>query len=161
MPPRDRTAAAASIRAPREDLCLDFANTLSWRGSAAPTEALHRLPDVLGWLERAGYHGMPAWSAASALPQRHPKRAAHLFADAIALREVIYRCCAVMASGEAATRPDFARLNQALEAAPERHTLVGGTGGYGWAAEGGADPLSAALLLVPVLWSMADLLCRA
>jgi hypothetical protein len=36
------------VLAPRRDLCLDFANTLAWRGSA-PSESLHGLPDLLQW----------------------------------------------------------------------------------------------------------------
>ena len=39
------------IPAPDDDLCLGYANTRYWRGSAAPTEDLHTLDDLLRWAE--------------------------------------------------------------------------------------------------------------
>ena len=41
------------IPAPDADLCLNFANTRYWRGSATPTEDLHSLDDLLRWAETA------------------------------------------------------------------------------------------------------------
>jgi len=36
------------IPAPDADLCLNFANTRYWRGSATPTEDVRSLDDLLG-----------------------------------------------------------------------------------------------------------------
>lgn len=154
-----RTAVAPPIPAPADDLCLSFANTLSWRGSPSPTEALGGLPDLLAWLAEAGHQRSPARSAAAEWPQTQPNRAGRLFAEAIALREAVFRCCFAVASGDAVPDADLDTLNRTLATAPPRRRLVRDDGRYAWAAEGAA--LSASLLLAPVLWSAADLLARA
>jgi predicted RNA-binding Zn ribbon-like protein len=146
-------------QAPTGDLCLEFANTLSWRGSAAPTDALAGLPDLLHWLAAAGQGGSPSFVAVAAWPRRHPKRAARLFADAIALRETIFRCASSLAGGNAISGADFAALNNALGDAPCRRHLVRNGEGFAWAMDDGGT--TAAGLLAPVLWSAADLLALA
>ena len=154
-----RTAPAPSIIAPPQDLCLNFANTLSWRGSPAPVEALAGLPDLLDWLARLGQGHAPAWAEVADWPHSHPKRATRLFVEAIALRETIFRCCMAIASGDAVPDADLDALNHALAAAPPRRCLVRGTGAYAWAVDDMASPSS--LLLAPILWSAADLLAHA
>ncbi|HEV2300706.1 MAG TPA: ABATE domain-containing protein [Stellaceae bacterium] len=139
------------IPASREDLAIDFANTLFWRGSEAPSEALADFPALLAWLGRAG---MPQAMLAAAPAQRE----AALFAEAVELRESIYRIFSDIAEGRAAAALDLAALNAALARAPPRTRLLLGEGGYAWAAEPSAS--SAAGLLAPVLWSAADLLAR-
>jgi predicted RNA-binding Zn ribbon-like protein len=154
-----RTALAPAVLAPADDLCLSFVNTLAWRGSSAPAEALGGLPDLLDWLATTGQRPAPAWSEAASWPHSHPKRAARLFAEAIGLREAVFQCCSSLARGDAVPDEALDALNDALAAAPPRRRLVAVGGGYAWAAESGAPSVS--LLLAPVLWSAADLLARA
>jgi predicted RNA-binding Zn ribbon-like protein len=156
---KHHTATAPPILAPTEDLCLAFANTLSWRGSHAPTEALGGLTDLLDWLAEAGQRPSTAWSDAAKWSSDHPQRAAQLFAQAVALREAIFRCCFAVASGDAARDADLDALTRALAVAPPRRRLVRDAGLYAWA--GGEGALSAPLLLAPILWSAADLLTHA
>lgn len=147
------------IPAPRDDLCLAFANTLSWRGSPAPSESLGSVDDLLGWL--GGAARLPAESVAAAGERlrRHPGEAAALFAEAIGLREAIYRIFSALASGAPVADKDLARLNRALGEAPARERLGPTDDGYAWIAK--KTDLSAAGVLAPVLWSAADLLTRA
>ena len=70
------------IPAPDADLCLAFANTRYWRGSATPTEDVRSLDDLLRWAETA--ERLPA-----ALVQRFAQGSGVLEA-AIALRETIH-----------------------------------------------------------------------
>ncbi len=139
-----------------EELCLDFANTRYWRGSVRPTEELGGLGDLLAWcgtkagLPKAGQAAVTRWAAADG------PGAAALYADALALRETIYRL--FHATGTAA-RPaaDLVRLNRALAQAPPRRAVEPLGSGFGWhvAAAGEAG---AVRLLTPVLWSAGDLL---
>jgi predicted RNA-binding Zn ribbon-like protein len=138
----------------REDLCLDFANTRLWRGMPTPTETLARPAELLAWLGAAGI-----LRAEDASPAIDVDEVAVLFADSIALREAIYRIFTAIASGDAAPEVDLASLNQWLAAAPPRIRLARSAAGYGWAAAT-LQPLSAPVLLAPVLWSAADLLTR-
>ncbi len=147
------------IPAAREDLCLAFANTLSWRGSPMPSESLAAFADLFGWL--AGAASLPAETVelAQHWSPTHRQQAAALFGEAIELREAIYRLFSALASAEAAPAPDLALLNRALPDAPPRHTVAQGRGGYAWETDG--IEMSAPALLAPVLWSAADLLTRA
>jgi predicted RNA-binding Zn ribbon-like protein len=140
------------IAASREDLAIDFANTRSWRGSEAPSEGLADFAALAGWLYRTA--GLPQEVLAIA-PEAGE---AALFAEAIQLREAIYRIFAALAKGRAA-EDDLAALNRVLAEAPPRARLIRCEGNYAWAAEPSRPAV--ATLLAPVLWSAADLLARA
>ena len=150
---------AALIPAPQDDLCLAFANTLSWRGSPAPRESLGDIDDLLGWLANTAKIPPQAIEAAGNRLRRHPYDAAALFADAVALREAIYRMFSALAASEPVGERELALLNRALAEAPDRETLARAKGGYAWEVKKIDAP--AAGLLAPVLWSAADLLTRA
>jgi predicted RNA-binding Zn ribbon-like protein len=140
----------------REDACLAYANTLSWRGREAPLEELADVDDLLRWIAgSAGFAGHGA-SELESWARAHPAAAAALLAEAIALREAIYRIFRALACGEAIADPDLAALNRALAAAPPRHRLALAGAGYGWQI--GLTRNSAPTLLAPVLWSAGDLL---
>jgi predicted RNA-binding Zn ribbon-like protein len=143
------------ILAPRPAMCLDFANTLAWRGSS-PTESLHNFADLLQWCSDAGSipprlaHQIRAW------PDKHPKRAADLFGEAISLREVTYRVFHAVASGANLDEVDLDLLNRALRDAPLRTSIQRRAEGFGWQVE--ESKTSASSILAPVLWSAGDLL---
>ena len=150
---------AALIPAPQDDLCLAFANTLSWRGSPAPRESLGDIDDLLGWLANTAKIPPQAIEAAGNRLRRHPYDAAALFADAVALREAIYRMFSALAASEPVGERELALLNRALAEAPDRETLARAKGGYAWEMK--KIDMTAPGLLAPVLWSAADLLTRA
>src|SRR2546429_729568 len=87
------------IPAPRDDLCLAFANTLSWRGSPMPSESLAGVEDLLEWLRSTGKVPAESIEAASKRLRRYPNEAAALFTDAIGFRETLYRIFSALASG--------------------------------------------------------------
>ena len=135
---------SALIPAPDADVCLAFADTCYWRGTARPTDELREPADLLRWAETA--QRLPA-----AVVQRFDPSAT-LLRDAIGVRETIHRCFAATAAGHEPDAADLAALNAALAKAPPRTLVRPG----GWEV-GVAEP-SISLLLAPVLWSAADLL---
>lgn len=143
---------------PSDDLCLDYANTLSWRGSAAPAEMLSGFGDLLRWVTDSARLPARAIEAVGDWGREHPEAAAALFAEAILLREVIYRSFAALAAGDAVAAADLAALNEALAGTPTRARLARWERGYAWAAA--PIGVSASGLLTTVLWSAADLLTR-
>lgn len=153
--------AGALVLAPRRDLCLDFANTLGWRGSA-PSETLHGLPDLMQWAASSGsllagaIDGHGAWGSA-AWAERHPAEAAAIFLRTIATRETIYRIFHAVASGGAPGDDDLLELNRALQETPARSALQRIGAGFGWRIEAKRPPAAPALL-APALWSAGDLL---
>jgi predicted RNA-binding Zn ribbon-like protein len=132
------------IPAPDDDLCLAYANTRYWRGSATPTEELNSPDDLLRWAEKN-----------ERLPRSLIERSDHavgLFDAALELRETIHRCFAATVDGRAPDETDLVTLNAALAEAPPRQRVRP----EGW--DIGAPEPSADALLAPVLWSAADLL---
>ena len=83
----------------RDDLCITFANTLFWRGTTPPTETLQAPADLLAWLEKSAGLAADEMGAVAAWSHEHPKKAATLFADAIAIREAVFRIFAHLAGG--------------------------------------------------------------
>ncbi len=145
--------------APRRDLCLEFANTLAWRGGG-PTESLHGLPDLVRWCASSGALLAGVIEASEAWAERHPAEASSIFRGAIALRETNYRIFHAIAGGNAPADDDLSALNRALKGTPARSALQSVNGGFGWRIEG-ARPTTAPALLAPVLWSAGDLLTGA
>jgi len=144
------------VLAPRRDLCLDFANTLAWRGSA-PSESLHGLPDLLRWCASSGSLLAGAIEESESWAERHPAQAAAIFRGAIAIRETTYRIFHAAASGNAPADDDLSALNRALKETPARSALQRIGAGFGWRVEG-RRPATASTLLGPALWSAGDLL---
>jgi predicted RNA-binding Zn ribbon-like protein len=143
----------------REDLCLAYANTLFWRGSAAPTEKLHGFADLMAWLEQSAGLGAAAAQPLKAWAREHPKKAANLFADAVDLRESVFRIFSAFAADAPVRDADFAALRHAIAAAPARDQLARADHGYAWRIDAPQPAVTG--LLVPVLWSAGDLMVRA
>ncbi len=147
-----------TIPAPAETLCLDYVNTLYWRGSQPQTETLTDIEALAGWVGKDG--GLPeergrelaAWAKA------HPTKAAKLFARAIVLREAIHNIFVARASGQPVSDTDVNLLNEALAEAPSRDALSKTRSQFGWKVSRGE--ITAPSILAPVLWSAADLLLK-
>ena len=137
------------LRGPPDDLCLAFVNTNYWRGTATPTEELQTPADLAAWCEGTGL-----WAAEALGPVR--AAAAARFAEALALRETLFRIFSATCAGSAPAADDLGTLNAALAAAPPRARLRDAGGGLRWDVPGGRmAPLA------PVLWSAGDLLAGA
>jgi len=147
--------ASVLVSAPRIDLCLDFANTIAWRGST-PEESLHSFADLIGWCVNAGVIPERGAREYRVLEKGDPARAVKIFNDAIALREAIYRVVYSAATSEPVAEIDLGLLNDALKGAPARIKVARAGRSFGWRVER-LKP-GAPVLLAPVLWSAADLL---
>src|SRR5687767_4749564 len=91
-----------------EGLCLAFANTLAWRGRAAPVENLTDFAAVLTWAET---HVALSDHLAAELREwarEHPCRATAALAEAVALRKAIHGIASALACGEPVGSQDFA-----------------------------------------------------
>lgn len=142
-----------------EALCLDFANTRCWRGRARPVETLGGFADLLDWCGRSGAIGETALAEARLWAQVHGDEADRVFAEAVSLREVIYRLFAAIALGNSANLHDVDAFNAFLAAAPPRRRLGFAPSGYAWSIDEPGHALPD--LLAPILWSAADLAVAA
>jgi predicted RNA-binding Zn ribbon-like protein len=145
----------ALVPATRAELCLDFANTLCWRGSDSPSEALANPDELLAWCA-AVIGADPAIDRLAGRWRSHPGRAQAAFTEAIELREVIYRIFSAIAGAGEPSLADLEKLNRALATAPARTRLASSGGRYAWQVE--RLTVSVTHLLAPVLWSAGDLL---
>ena len=157
-----KSGSDGALAAPPDDLCLEFANTLFWRGSDPPTEQLHGPVDLLAWAEGSGGAPRSVVKACRARWRAHPGDAGGAFAAAIDLRETIQRLFAAVTGQEPPAVADLAAFNRWLEAAPARSRLRRIEDGFGWDV-GAATVAQRAdavipVLLARVLWSAADLL---
>jgi predicted RNA-binding Zn ribbon-like protein len=144
----------------RDDLCLDFANTLSWRGTETPAEELHDLGGLLRWIERVAVTSKDEKTEfAASFGWLGGDEAREVFAEAIALREAIFRIFSAFSTRTDVAPADLVRLEHALAAAPMRDVLARLDGAYGWRVAGPLETM--AQLLAPVIWSAGDLMVTA
>ncbi|WP_175943017.1 CGNR zinc finger domain-containing protein [Burkholderia pyrrocinia] len=142
------------IPAPPETLSIDFANTLYWRGSEAPTETFGTMDDLLAWCREQA--GVPAGLADRCRVRGVEEGEPAMLSRALALREALYRLFHAQAERREPQADDLALLGGFLAEASPRVALARVDGGYAWRiADAGA---TLAGLLSPVLWSAIDLL---
>jgi predicted RNA-binding Zn ribbon-like protein len=137
-------------------LCLDFANTVSGRNTGAPVDHFRRYADLVAWARQAG---LLAERQAAELDRRgeaRPAEAGAALAEAVALREALFRLFAAVAGGGAPAADDLAAVNRRLPRALARQRIAPSADGFAWSWRDAADALDP--MLDPVLRSAADLL---
>jgi predicted RNA-binding Zn ribbon-like protein len=139
-----------------EDLCLAYANTRWWRGRPAPQETLTGFDALPAALERLT--GMTPLAHLTAWGRANPRRAEAVLAEAVALRETVFRTFTALADRKTVAADDVRWLGAAIAAAPARDRLVQDKKGFAW--EIALQP-RATDLLAPVLWSAGDLMLNA
>src|SRR5438270_227800 len=97
----DESARVSGIAPPALDLCIQFANTLSWRGRPHPDEHLTSYDRLTDWSLKAGILGEAVAARLRAEARRRPAEAEAVLAGAIRLREAIYRLFCAVRRGEA------------------------------------------------------------
>lgn len=136
-------------------LCLDFANTVSWRGGKQ-VDWLRSYADLLSWGRQAGVLSTHQADRLRARGRRQPNEAVQMLAEAIALREVIFRTLAGIADGTHPATTDLSTLNRWLAAASARTRLGTAPNGFAWQLT--KDPADLRSALWPVVRSAGELL---
>ena len=136
--------------------CLDFVNTLDWRGSDQPVEFLKTYQDLVTWSRHAGTISA---KEASRLNQRSKKRIskqAKVLHKAIQLRETIYRIFLSLSEGKPAAKNDLAAFNKFFSQTMKNSKIVSARDGYRLDSSGEMTKLG--WILNPLIHSAADLL---
>ena len=138
-------------------LCLDLANTVSWRAGGRPIERLERAEDLVRWARQAGIVTAREAGRLVEAVRRDPVQGATALARARGVREAIYRLFAALADGRTPVPADLARINKELSEAL-RHIRVArrADGSFTWEWDSKRPPVSG--LLWPVARSAADVL---
>lgn len=132
-------------------LCLDFVNTVSWRGTEEPDDNLSTYADLVRWSERAGALSRDQARATRHSASRHPRKAAAVLVQARELREAMYRILLAWKKGRPPRAADMALLNAS---APARSNIVWRHGKVDWVTA--ATPRLDSMVW-PIVWSAADL----
>ncbi len=134
--------------------CLDFVNTLAWRGTERPAEGLASYDDLATWSARAGLLPPRDGTALRRRAAAHPELAEATLRRAYVLREALHR---LFTGATARARDaDLAAVNAELGRAPARRCLVLTGDAFAWTRRqrnGGLDAM-----LWPIVWSAAELL---
>jgi predicted RNA-binding Zn ribbon-like protein len=155
-PPPSRAGSLTLIAG---ELALDFANSSSGRGSAAAQDHLRRPEHVAQWVARARV--LPAADAqwlAEAL-RKQPALGERLLAEALALREDVYRLGADLAAGRLTSASRMDGLARVHARALSRGELTAVGDNFGWTWRVREAPVEAAL--GPITVSALNLLQRA
>jgi predicted RNA-binding Zn ribbon-like protein len=137
------------------NLCLDFTNTLSGR-RARPRERLTSYQDLIAWGRQAGVLTDADAFFLERIAAEHPRDATRMLAEAVTLREALYRILSSVIEGSPPGQDELAFLNAALSRAMDRLRVARGVSGFGWAWATEEETLDR--MLWPVIRSAADLL---
>lgn len=110
--------------------CLDFVNTLHWRGTDAPIERLSTYDDMLSWAAYGGLVETPQAAQLRELAREQPAEAAHVLQRAWTLREGLHRIVTAERQRRAPAEDDVALLNGELGNALAHASLTRDGGGY-------------------------------
>jgi predicted RNA-binding Zn ribbon-like protein len=113
--------------------CLDFVNTLHWRGTDAPIERLAAYDDLLAWAKYGGMVDAPQAARLRELAQEEAARAARVLQRAWGLREALYRIFTAEMQRREPPEEDLALLNEELGAALAHARLTRTADAYDWA----------------------------
>jgi predicted RNA-binding Zn ribbon-like protein len=150
----DQPSRAGSLSLIGEAIALDFANTSSGRGGPERLDHLREPEHVVAW---AGHVGIIAADTAARIRKRLKGRTfAALLADALALREAIYRVAVAIAAGKAPPREDLAAIKSACARAIGAADLAPRSDGFRWTWP--VDPPVPETILGPIALSAAGLL---
>ena len=136
--------------------CLDFVNTLDWRGTDHPLEFLHTYQDLVAWSRHAGTISTQEAGIISQRSKNRPSKQTKVLGKAIKLRETIYRVFSSLSEGRPAATEDLAAFNKFLSRTLKNSQIVRTKDGYNWDSRGEMAKLD--WILNPLIRSAADLL---
>ncbi len=131
----------SDLQAREVELCLAFANTVSWHASEQPVEHLQNYHDLVAWSLEQDIVDQEQAERLRHNAAQDKEAAAGVVARGHELREAIYRIFVAHTHASEATAEDLARINQELaRMAPfERIERVGQAYRWNWTASDALD----------------------
>jgi len=137
-------------------LCIDFVNTLSWRGREVSTEKLINYSDLIRWGRQVGIITAQDTLKLFKKAEQHPADGKKVLRGAVDLRETIYRIFAAIIENQKPTKEDLDAFNKYLSKAMVHSQIINTQKGFRWDASG--DKSKMEWVLNPIIRSAADLL---
>jgi predicted RNA-binding Zn ribbon-like protein len=140
-------------------LCLDFANTVSWRRSTAPIERLTTFDDLASWARQSGQISGHQERRLRSQAIAHPQRSTRTLVEALSLREAIFAVAAAITEQRDPADAALRTLERWVQEAIEHSRLAGHDRSFTW------EPLTTDDRMQQVLYAVAlsadDLLTSA
>ena len=137
-------------------LCLDFVNTLDWRGTGTPVEFLNTYPDLVAWSRHVGICTPAETRLLSEAGSNRQAEARQACKQAVGLRETIYRIFSAISQKKNPDPRDLSDFNKYLSESMKASQIVRTKSGYSWDTTG--DKTRLGWVLNPVIRSAADVL---
>ena len=134
-------------------LCLDFTDVVDWRTSDHAKDTCDSYAKLLEWSREHGVLDEEHEAVLNRTASREQSRRA--LADAVRLREDIYRIFSAVAHRRKVDPSDLGILNEYLARGLSRVRVEAGEGNYGW---GWSGQISPDMMLYPIASSAAGLL---
>jgi predicted RNA-binding Zn ribbon-like protein len=112
------------------ELCLDFADTVDWRTSSHAKDTLDSYAALLEWSGKKGLLDRRQVSALGRLAEKEDL--APVMAEAVRLREAVYRIFSAIAHEKKASQKDLGILNEYLTKSLSRMVVKETEEGYSW-----------------------------
>ena len=154
-------------------LCLDFINTLDWRGTDTPVEFLNTFQDLVVWGRHAGLCTPGEARQLTKMAARSEAEAQQVRIRAIGLRETLYCIFSAISRNKNPLKKDLLSFNKQFSQTMQDSQIIRTKDGYTWETTGNKTRLDwifnpiircAAELLVSVevqnIKSCADPACR-
>ena len=137
-------------------LCLDFTNTMDWRGTDNPVEFLNTLEDLVAWSRHVGI--ATSWEAGqlSRGSESAGDNVKKVLKRAIRLREAIYQIFAEVIQNKDPAEKDLAFFNRHLSETMRQSQIIHTKDGFVWDSTGNKRQMD--WLLNPIIRSAAELL---
>ena len=152
----DKKRDAGNLKLLGGRLCLDFVNTLDWRGTDTPQEFLKTYDDLVSWSRHAGICLQPESGNLYKMAEQSNAEAKKALNRALKLRETIYRLFAAGIANRNPLKEDLAILNFNLSQSMKDSQIIPTTDGYAWDIAGNRAKLD--WILNPIIRSAAEIL---
>ena len=137
-------------------LCLDFMNTLSWRGRQKPEEILNTYRDLVVWSRYVNIIADNDVEILTRQAERHPSEEKKAFFSAVELRESIYSIFSSIPESKALPKKDLSTFNKHLSRVMMRSRIIETEHGFSWETDGDKNKLD--WILNPIVHSAVELL---
>jgi predicted RNA-binding Zn ribbon-like protein len=152
----DKKRNAGNLKLLGGRLCLDFTNTLDWRGTDTPVEFLNTFQDLVIWSRHAGVCTSQESRKLSLMAKQSATITPKVHRRAIELRENIYRIFSAISRNKNPSKKDLAGFNRHLSGSMQDSRIVRAKEGFSWNTTGNKARLD--WILNPIIRSAAEVL---
>jgi predicted RNA-binding Zn ribbon-like protein len=139
-----------------ERVCLDFVNTVSWRGRENFRDYFETYSDLLVWSRYVGILTDKDFKKLQQNAKRHQNETTKVFNRAVRLRETLYAIFSSKAAGRSLKKDNLSTFNRYLSKSMCLSQIIQTEKGLEWNTDGDKDSLD--WMLNPIIRSAVELL---